>query len=63
MVRQAHHDGHPELVEGKKQRWKILMRNLGLILFRFSKQVRRTFLLFHKFTIHCIAVISEVLVR
>jgi hypothetical protein len=33
----AHHDGHlrclrslqPELVEGKKQRWKILMRNLG----------------------------------
>jgi hypothetical protein len=31
MVRQAHHDGHPELVEGKKQRWKILMRNLGSI--------------------------------
>jgi hypothetical protein len=29
MVRQAHHDGHPELVEGKKQRRKILMRNLG----------------------------------
>jgi hypothetical protein len=24
MVRQAHHDGrHPELVEGKKQRWEI----------------------------------------
>jgi hypothetical protein len=22
--------GHPELVEGKKQRWKILLRNLGL---------------------------------
>jgi hypothetical protein len=23
MVRQSHQDGHPELVEGKKQQWKF----------------------------------------
>jgi hypothetical protein len=28
MVRQAHHYGHPELVEGKKRQSKIIMRNL-----------------------------------
>jgi hypothetical protein len=34
MVRQAHHDGHHELVEGKEQQWKILLRNLGLIFYQ-----------------------------
>jgi hypothetical protein len=44
MVRQAHHDGHPELVEGKKQQWKILLRNLALTKLVASQKVLERFL-------------------